>query len=627
MQFVVRAGGGSGLSPYILVTAEPNKPVTCSKGQITLPGTTDENGNYKFIIPEIGSWTVTCEGESLIIDVLDPQYEADFTGGVYGIQRDITSSSPAWERTDDAVGFSATASVGTVAGHSDFDDIYPWSEIQREILSNGNVMVKIPKFHYRRWRDGNIEHIQIAQNQFTGSSIHPAFLHNGQEQEYIYVGAYETVNNNKSLSGYRPTASATMDTFRNNAKSLGNGWGLFDGSSYEALRDLLLVEYADNNSQAVIGQGMSGVTRTQDTGSCDSVPNLTGRPEGTDNRMGIVYRGVENLWGNIGTFIDGVLFEGETAYVCNNQSSYNSSDTTGYTPLNFNLGDTNGYIAQMGLDENNPWAMFPTQAGASENTGFCDYYVVNTAYEGIFVSTIGGAYNGGTQDGISCLYKNHTDSTTSTEVGARLLYIPSYFPEKGTLGAMPLKTTKLKINGVKYVLFTRDHAGYPNNAQTLLAEFITNSTSYGSNANYQGSNLQAQMQSVYTGISEYEKGFILKTDRAYRNLSGAYPTFEEYVFPLTSPEVGGTADANMGTNLGFNSNEDRKQTNEGGTAQSWWLADATGSSGANYVYSDGSLSTSGALSSYGVFYAMNLSANTPISDEPDSEGYYTIKEV
>ena len=48
---------------------------------------------------------------------------------IYGISRDITASSPVWARTDDAVGKTATASVGTIAGHSDFDNCYPWSGI------------------------------------------------------------------------------------------------------------------------------------------------------------------------------------------------------------------------------------------------------------------------------------------------------------------------------------------------------------------------------------------------------------------------------------------------------------------------------------------------------------------
>ena len=65
-------------------------------------------------------------------------------------------------RTDNAVGMTATASVGATAGHSDFHNAMPWKGMVRETLSTNDVMVKIPKFYYRRYKEGNVEHIQIA---------------------------------------------------------------------------------------------------------------------------------------------------------------------------------------------------------------------------------------------------------------------------------------------------------------------------------------------------------------------------------------------------------------------------------------------------------------------------------
>ena len=45
---------------------------------------------------------------------------------VYGIKRSVSASSPAWTRTDDAVGFTATGSIGTTAGSSSFNNCMPW---------------------------------------------------------------------------------------------------------------------------------------------------------------------------------------------------------------------------------------------------------------------------------------------------------------------------------------------------------------------------------------------------------------------------------------------------------------------------------------------------------------------
>ena len=132
-----------------------------------------------------------------------------YGGGVkvYGIMRNVTASSPVWTRTDDAIGFTATASVGTAAGASSFDNCYPWSEIRRETLSTGDVMVRIPRFWYRRYMEGTVEHIQITDKVRDGFSLHPAFNHGGVETDSIYVGAYKISSNNKSITGAAPQAS------------------------------------------------------------------------------------------------------------------------------------------------------------------------------------------------------------------------------------------------------------------------------------------------------------------------------------------------------------------------------------------------------------------------------------
>ncbi len=105
-------------------------------------------------------------------------------------------------------------SVGTSeAGEpiqSDFDDAYPWSDIRRVNLSdegevnayhgepsfeydgsNGQVMVEIPKFYYRSENSGNKYRWWISDSPIEGFKIHPAFIRDGVEKDYIYFGAFE----------------------------------------------------------------------------------------------------------------------------------------------------------------------------------------------------------------------------------------------------------------------------------------------------------------------------------------------------------------------------------------------------------------------------------------------------
>lgn len=406
-----------------------------SGSTVTLTGgsesqTSNTSGNYIFTVGATGTYFLSCtdgtnttsgsvtissDGESKSIELSYIK--------IYGISRPISSTSTAWTRTDDAVGKSATASVGTVSGNSDFDSCYPWSEMKRETLSTGDVMVKIPKFWFKREITNGTEYIKIADKPTTGFFLHPAFTHNGTTQEYIYVGAYETGSGNVSKKGVSPLVNKTRAQFRSEAKAKGSGWSLFDFSSKMAVDMLYLIEFADNNSQARVGRGYcdnnsSAIT----TGSCDSVPNLTGRPAGTDGKTGVVYRGIENYWGNIWEFFDGLNINSGTPYICNNQSSYADDTSSGYTRLSISDSTSNGYISAEGYDANNPAYMIPTAVSGSETTGFADYYYYDSGWR---VACRSGAWYDGSNVGVFFLCVVDASSDSSSSIGSRLLNVPA----------------------------------------------------------------------------------------------------------------------------------------------------------------------------------------------------------
>lgn len=426
-------GGGGGTCATLTVTAPAGATVTVSKDGKTLTRVAGEDGVVVFRGLQSGTWTVKIQlgtnvGEDTVRLVTDYTKVMAFAK-IYGISRDITSSSPAWAREDDAVGKTATASVGTTVGASDFDNCYPWSGIVRETLSTGDVMVKIPKFYFQRYRDGNIEHIRIADKKTTGFDLHPAFNHAGVEVDCIYVGAYKTSSNNKSVSGASPTVEQTRASFRTNSKTKGTGWSLWDIASLSAIQMLMLIEFATNDMQTAIGRGYcdntSGGTKIN-TGSTNSVTNLTGRPAGTDGLVDVVWRGIEGLWGNIWEWVDGVNWNDGTYYVCNDPSKYADDTATNYTALSFK-GSTNwsaSYITEEGLDTgNNKHIMLPAAAGSgSESTYDCDAYWSNTSWR---VFQHGGGWYNGSVCGLFAGGSSDTSSKHLPSFGSRLLYIPS----------------------------------------------------------------------------------------------------------------------------------------------------------------------------------------------------------
>ena len=397
-----------------------------------------KTGNYQFKVHAAGVWTLRAvdgeSDESTTVEVLEKgqtlSAELSFVK-IYGISRDITASSPVWARTDDAIGFTATASVGTAAGASSFDNCMPWAGMVRETLSTGDVMVKIPKFYFKRYREGNIEHIKIADKPAEGFAVHPLFNHAGVESEYAYIGAYTSITDSETMlmfskKGYKPSNNGARATFRDRSKNKGTGWSLIDIAAVSAIQMLCMVEFATNNAQAVIGRGYcDNNNESAASGSCDSVPNLTGRPSGTDGKTGVVYRGIENFWGNVWQWVDGVNFNGGKYYVCNDQSKYADDTATGYEELSF-TGVTSGtsYITEEGLDTgNNPHIMLPSAvSGGSASTYYCDCYWSASNWRAFIC---GGSWNNGSDGGLFSANFSVVSSYTDSVIGSRLLYIPS----------------------------------------------------------------------------------------------------------------------------------------------------------------------------------------------------------
>lgn len=437
MLFNTIIGGNGGETVTIFVTGlSETDTVTVTKDGRTYNGKWVSSENiWSFTkLKGIGTYTVTATNGT---DTVSTQVTIELEGQsksvelqfvkIYGISRVTTNSSPAWARTDKAVGMTATATVGTVAGSSDFDNCYPWSGITRETLSTGDVMVKIPKFYFQRYREGSIEHIRIANKATSGFKLHPAFNHGGVEKDYLYVGAYKTTSGNKSISGVRPLVEQTRATMRANAKAKGTGWGIIDIAALSAIQMLILVEFANNNVQSVIGRGFcDNNSRALSTGTCDNVSGLTGRPAGKDGFVDVVWRGIEGFWGNVWELVDGVNWKNGTYYVCNDPSKYADDTTTNYTALSFN-GATNwnaNYITQEGLDTgSNPHVMLPAAAGSgSESTYDCDACWSNTGWR---VFYHGGYWDYGSFCGLFTANLSHASSVSNTNIGSRLLYIPS----------------------------------------------------------------------------------------------------------------------------------------------------------------------------------------------------------
>lgn len=344
---------------------------------------------------------------------------------IYGALWDGTSTT-ALSRTDASQSFTEPVpAVNNGNGSSPFDSCSPWKDIKRVTDANAGTLVEIPKFYYKWTVSGSTLKLQIADGPATGFSVAPAFMDRGDgqgERNKVYVGAYHCATSTyKSTTGVLPAASATRDAFRSSISGLGSGIYQWDYAMLMTIWMLYLVEYADWNSQAKIGYGCGNNSSTENMGSTDGMTYHTGTNAANRTTYGHVrYRYIEDLWGNVYDWCDGIYFSGADIYVIKKPSSF--SDSTGGTKVG-TRPTTAGYIsawaqsAVSGYD----WFMYPSAVAGSDSTYVPDYCYYSAS--GV-VLCVGGHCDQGQYHGLFCLHGHSAASYANANIGSRLQKLP-----------------------------------------------------------------------------------------------------------------------------------------------------------------------------------------------------------
>ena len=430
----------------LTVTIDSGSTVKAVNGSTTLTATS--NGTAKFYLPNTGTWSVTAtkNGETATGSVACSSYtgytlELSYVK-VFGVCWNYNAQSTALTRLKKAtdpnglvnvdITTNPAPAVGTGAGSSPFDNYLPWSGMDEYNIinnavsykkgqsgfsrSNYDTVVFIPEYYFRIIDDAanKKRYFYIADKAKSGFTKHPG---SGK-----YVGRYNTISGYYSKTGSQPLANMTRATARTNSKNKGSKWGQYDFASWCAVWLLYLVEFADWNSQATIGVGICNGSSMSNTGGTDGMSYHTGTAASSRTATGAVqYRNIENPYGNIWEWIDGVNFSDGTVYVCTTPASYADDTTAGYTNAGAKV-QSNGFIKAIGLSSAAPWAFFPTEVGGSETIYIPDYAY---CYSGWRVLMVGGNY-GNSTGYVGLFYFNAygASSGSNSYVGARLLFHP-----------------------------------------------------------------------------------------------------------------------------------------------------------------------------------------------------------
>lgn len=297
----------------------------------------------------------------------------------------------------------------------------------------------------------------ISPTPKSGFSVPRAFYDmHGIPQDKIYLSAYEgsiydtsataqlladeqvadfATDMLCSIAGAKPCSGLTQNLTRANVRKLcnnrGEGWQSHNIFAMAVTEWLFMVEYASLDPQRKVGQGVS--TFTDDgstnmavvTGATAGIGNGSGIPDGGESgKCSVTYRGEENLWGNIWTWLDcvNILAKGvNEVWVTKIGTAPVDNTTEGYECLDAHATHSNGYVSSFGIDPQHPEILIPTETSGSDT--FADYVYQNYTYDGFFIAMLGGAWDYGSRCGFG-LDLDLASSSRHRNVGGRLLYVP-----------------------------------------------------------------------------------------------------------------------------------------------------------------------------------------------------------
>ena len=353
--------------------------------------------------------------------------------------------------------------------------------------ADGQVMVEIPA-HYRKCSLNSAQgymDVEISLYPFEGAIPVPRYLVGAYEASLDRdnnllssvmnkTAAFRGGNNNAEWDGtYRsllglPATNISLTNFRQYGRNRGTGWGCYDWNAHLAIYWLFVIEYATLNSQKAftytltaegfhqggLGPGVSTFSNwstynsnnpiipcgfTNRLGNNTGVVTFTLTPEQAEaygsEHSEIVpsYRGIENPFGHIWKWADGVLSQGvnnqyHKIYVSRDPSQYASNINDSYVDMGHEAiadGYCKAIIASYPSypQEQRVYGdIFDRDVSGSSGTFFCDFRRYANVNNSIYAFLVGGVASRSLNDGLACLDGYSTPHTADATVGSRLCW-------------------------------------------------------------------------------------------------------------------------------------------------------------------------------------------------------------
>jgi hypothetical protein len=320
--------------------------------------------------------------------------------------------------------------------------------------SEGQVMTRIPRYWFRHQFVNDKHEWEVSATPRSGLIPHPAFVRpNGSLRKAIYVASFEGAvdetgfDNNvltqynlgtaklQSVAGLRPVVNGQRSEFRTVSRNRGTGWNQLDWMSNWAVQLLMLVEMESMDSQTALGNGLTNWTSTQRDNFVVNTANRAVIQTGWSLRAGnsavnvnpgagivggyLSYRGIENQYGQIWKFVDGVNYNDGRVYLSNDPAGFADDIASGggFFDTGLNQPTANGYIRSI---HDSPYGFIvKSSTGGSATTYIPDQYFYNSGWR---VARSGGGVDGGDTAGFAALGADFGSSARVTIVGGRVCF-------------------------------------------------------------------------------------------------------------------------------------------------------------------------------------------------------------
>ena len=319
--------------------------------------------------------------------------------------------------------------------------------------TDGQVTIAFPKCWTGVFHQNGYDYYLVADKYIPGLKVHDAFFVGAtgdHPRDYRYMGKYQAVwcddgvykdhdsstaadtaeDHIASVSGFTPITDQTRATFRTLADNTGTGnkyWSCDMHLQHLAMllhytapgiRDAANPFYSYDNVPGHTEESGWDYANTKASG----LTNSLGLTDGSITDGGIVVAnnilGIENLFGSIWEWRDGININDHMPYMCSNPANFADDVTTNYEQVLDQYGsvvlmpNTNQYQKSW-----HAGTMFPSSVHSVSSTFITDYYWQNPGWR---VARVGGASSAGALAGVAALAVHSASGYSGSVIGGRL---------------------------------------------------------------------------------------------------------------------------------------------------------------------------------------------------------------